>query len=137
MPCLTAHSLWCRDDPAPPSLSGRRVPSGQWGVQLTRLKPLRRAHIACRRGVFTIPSSSVQYCITEHTPVVHALRAHWLGIAAIFVRSSGKKSGGAARMIEVRNVRKVYPNGHEALRDISFTIPAGQMVAIIGRSGAG
>lgn len=40
-------------------------------------------------------------------------------------------------MIEVRNVRKVYPNGHEALKDISFTIPAGQMVAIIGRSGAG
>lgn len=40
-------------------------------------------------------------------------------------------------MIEVRNVRKVYPNGHEALKDISFTVPEGQMVAIIGRSGAG
>ncbi len=40
-------------------------------------------------------------------------------------------------MIEVRSVRKVYPNGHEALKDISFAIPAGQMVAIIGRSGAG
>lgn len=40
-------------------------------------------------------------------------------------------------MIEVRNVRKVYPNGHEALKDISFFVPKGQMVAIIGRSGAG
>jgi phosphonate transport system ATP-binding protein len=40
-------------------------------------------------------------------------------------------------MIEVRNVRKVYPNGHEALKDISFYVPKGQMVAIIGRSGAG
>lgn len=40
-------------------------------------------------------------------------------------------------MIEVRNVRKVYPNGHEALTDISFFVPKGQMVAIIGRSGAG
>jgi phosphonate transport system ATP-binding protein len=40
-------------------------------------------------------------------------------------------------MIEVRNVRKVYPNGHEALKDISFSVPKGQMVAIIGRSGAG
>jgi len=40
-------------------------------------------------------------------------------------------------VIEVRNVRKVYPNGHEALKDISFTVPDGQMVGIIGRSGAG
>lgn len=40
-------------------------------------------------------------------------------------------------MIEVRNVRQVYPNGHEALKDISFTVPGGQMVGIIGRSGAG
>jgi phosphonate transport system ATP-binding protein len=40
-------------------------------------------------------------------------------------------------MIEVRHVRKVYPNGHEALKDISFFVPKGQMVAIIGRSGAG
>jgi phosphonate transport system ATP-binding protein len=40
-------------------------------------------------------------------------------------------------MIGVRNVRKVYPNGHEALKDISFSVPDGQMVAIIGRSGAG
>lgn len=40
-------------------------------------------------------------------------------------------------MIEVREVRKVYPNGHEALSDITFTVPDGQMVAIIGRSGAG
>ena len=40
-------------------------------------------------------------------------------------------------MIEVRELRKVYPNGHEALKDITFTVPGGQMVAIIGRSGAG
>jgi phosphonate transport system ATP-binding protein len=40
-------------------------------------------------------------------------------------------------MIEARDVRKVFPNGHEALKDISFTVPAGQFVAIIGRSGAG
>jgi phosphonate transport system ATP-binding protein len=40
-------------------------------------------------------------------------------------------------MIVVRELRKVFPNGHEALKDISFSIPAGEMVAIIGRSGAG
>jgi len=40
-------------------------------------------------------------------------------------------------MIEVEGLRKVYPNGFEALKNISFTVPKGQMVAIIGRSGAG
>lgn len=40
-------------------------------------------------------------------------------------------------MIEIRNVRQVYPNGHEALKDISFSVADGQMVAVIGRSGAG
>jgi phosphonate transport system ATP-binding protein len=40
-------------------------------------------------------------------------------------------------MIEVRELRKTYPNGYEALKSISFTVPKGQMVAIIGRSGAG
>ena len=40
-------------------------------------------------------------------------------------------------MIEVRGLRKTYPNGHEALKNISFSVPKGQMVAIIGRSGAG
>ena len=44
---------------------------------------------------------------------------------------------GSRAVIEVREVRKVYPNGHEALKDITFTVPDGQMVAIIGRSGAG
>jgi phosphonate transport system ATP-binding protein len=40
-------------------------------------------------------------------------------------------------MIEVRALRKVFPNGHEALKDISFSIGQGELVSIIGRSGAG
>jgi len=39
--------------------------------------------------------------------------------------------------IEVDNLRKVFPNGHEALKQISFRIQPGEMVSIIGRSGAG
>lgn len=40
-------------------------------------------------------------------------------------------------MIEIQGLRKVFPNGHEALREISFAVEPGQFVAIVGRSGAG
>lgn len=40
-------------------------------------------------------------------------------------------------MIEVEGLRKVFPNGHEALKDVSFTVAAGEFVCIVGRSGAG
>jgi phosphonate transport system ATP-binding protein len=39
--------------------------------------------------------------------------------------------------IEVRQLRKVFPNGHEALKNVSFSVAPGEMIAIIGRSGAG
>ena len=40
-------------------------------------------------------------------------------------------------LLELRDVRMVYPNGHEALRSVSLTAERGEIVAIIGRSGAG
>jgi len=43
-------------------------------------------------------------------------------------------------MIEVRNLSKVYQSGEiavEALKEISFTIEDGEMVAIVGPSGSG
>jgi phosphonate transport system ATP-binding protein len=39
--------------------------------------------------------------------------------------------------IEVRDLRVVFSNGHEALKSISLDAPAGQFVCVIGRSGAG
>ena len=40
-------------------------------------------------------------------------------------------------MIEIRNLTKVYPNGHEALKDIKLTIKKGEIFALLGPNGAG
>jgi cell division transport system ATP-binding protein len=40
-------------------------------------------------------------------------------------------------MIQLHNVGKHYPAGHEALHDVSFTVERGEMVFVTGHSGAG
>jgi cell division transport system ATP-binding protein len=40
-------------------------------------------------------------------------------------------------MIQFSAVAKRYPGGHEALRDVSFEVGAGEMVVVTGHSGAG
>ena len=40
-------------------------------------------------------------------------------------------------MLEIQNLSKVYPNGTRALEDVSFTVPDGQFLVIIGLSGSG
>jgi phosphonate transport system ATP-binding protein len=40
-------------------------------------------------------------------------------------------------MLQVTDVRVVYPNGTEALKSISLTANKGEIVAVVGRSGAG
>src|SRR5260221_3295214 len=46
-------------------------------------------------------------------------------------------SGKAAPMIELRDVGKVYPDGHVALRQLSLCVDAGTTVALLGPSGCG
>lgn len=41
------------------------------------------------------------------------------------------------RMIEFKNVSKIYPNGVQGLKDVDLTIEQGEFVGIIGLSGAG
>lgn len=40
-------------------------------------------------------------------------------------------------MLAVQNLSKTYKTGDRALNDVSFTVPAGQIVGLIGPSGAG
>ena len=40
-------------------------------------------------------------------------------------------------MLEIKNVRKVYPGGTVALKDISLTLPRGEIVGLFGENGAG
>lgn len=40
-------------------------------------------------------------------------------------------------MLEIKNLNKIYPNGHQALKDVSFSVPAGEFLVIIGLSGSG
>jgi len=40
-------------------------------------------------------------------------------------------------LLEIRDLRVVYPNGTEAIKSISMSAEEGEIVAVIGRSGAG
>jgi phosphonate transport system ATP-binding protein len=40
-------------------------------------------------------------------------------------------------MLEIKNLTKVYPDGTVALRQVSFTVEAGEFLVIIGLSGSG
>ena len=40
-------------------------------------------------------------------------------------------------MLEITELRVVYPNGYEALKSINLSVRDGEIVALIGRSGAG
>jgi putative ABC transport system ATP-binding protein len=51
-----------------------------------------------------------------------------------------RHSAGATSMVSVRSVSRSYGSGDEAvhaLRDVSFDIPRGSIVALVGRSGSG
>ncbi len=53
------------------------------------------------------------------------------------MKNSTETNEGGDFIVAFRHVGKVYPNGTEALRDVSFSIRAGSIHAICGENGAG
>ncbi|CCI84272.1 SN-glycerol-3-phosphate ABC superfamily ATP binding cassette transporter, ABC protein [Lactobacillus pasteurii DSM 23907 = CRBIP 24.76] len=41
------------------------------------------------------------------------------------------------KFVEVKNLRKVYDNGYEAIKDVSFSVKKGDLVCLLGPSGCG
>lgn len=40
-------------------------------------------------------------------------------------------------MLEIKGLEKVYPNGHHALKNVTFSVPKGEFLVVIGLSGSG
>ncbi|AMK14058.1 iron ABC transporter ATP-binding protein [methanogenic archaeon mixed culture ISO4-G1] len=40
-------------------------------------------------------------------------------------------------LLEVRNLNKIYDNGYHAVRDVSYKLPSGKLVGLIGPNGCG
>ncbi|MFD2651128.1 ABC transporter ATP-binding protein [Brucella rhizosphaerae] len=53
------------------------------------------------------------------------------------MKKQAENNEGGDAIVAFRNVSKVYPNGTQALRDVSFSIRAGSIHAICGENGAG
>ena len=51
--------------------------------------------------------------------------------------TAGAASPGHPYLLEFRNVRIVYDNAIEAIRDVSIGVPQGQIIALLGSNGAG
>ncbi len=65
--------------------------------------------------------------VLDATPVVAAPRA-----------PAGRRAGRARGEVEFRHLSFRYPGAREpALRDVSFRVPAGRTVALVGRTGSG
>lgn len=62
----------------------------------------------------------------------------WAEVPLFPQRSFGDKTfPGLRREIDIRGLSYAYPNGTRALNNVSFTIPAGKMIALVGSSGSG
>lgn len=60
-----------------------------------------------------------------------------MGVAGQFSNDQGGAAAIALPHLELQNLQIVYDNTIEAVRDISLSVPKGQIVALLGANGAG
>lgn len=114
-----AYQLWL----APGDMNVSRFLAFAFG--LVRMLPAWNQVYAVQ-GAVTGLAASVEKCLT------------WLDLASYPSRPYGKE-----RLEDVRHgvtfesVSFSYPDGHVALKDVSFHLPAGETVAVLGPSGSG
>lgn len=60
-----------------------------------------------------------------------------IGKWALFETPNDPLSGDTTAMLRVINLTKIYEDGTVALRDVSFEVPDGQFLAVVGLSGSG
>src|SRR5204863_5296083 len=81
-----------------------------------------------RKAECSAPSRSIDRC--------RCFSSSWARTSTIFARSSPKTSP-RRWLVSFSAVAKRYPGGQEALREVSFSLEAGELAFITGRSGAG
>lgn len=53
------------------------------------------------------------------------------------IASSVSEGNDAVPLLEVRHLNKYYEDGYHAVKDVSFTLPPGKLVGLIGHNGCG
>ena len=48
-----------------------------------------------------------------------------------------QRTGNEVPLLEIRNLNKYYDDGYHAVQDVSFSIPSGKLVGLIGHNGCG
>ena len=78
-------------------------------------------------------NTNLQQAMAASERIFHMLDAH----TEVKERAGARPLAPLRRSVEFRNVAFTYDDAQPVLRDVTFTVTAGEMVAVVGMSGAG